>query len=342
MSVKVSIIIAAYNAERFIERCLESVLSQDYNDWELIIVDDGSTDRTREICLEYAKNDSRIQIKSVANGGVSTARNKGIERARGEYVMFIDSDDELEDGALTAMAEATSKYNSPDILRGEFAAIDGNDQELFKSNKCIFASKKFRNIPVKKFYTRHVRQDFFLWLLWIKRSVIGELIFAPGMAYMEDALFILSLLPKVRTAVYTDSVIYRYRKHATAASSILNGEKINDILSLSYKLSEMACKPEYSDYNSYLAKCADNNIETLIMQAYSHSESERSKAVEKLEIDNILKSHIKNFEKIGKESRRYLRLGKKRYFTEMPSHLKHKSRYFKIRRFLSIFVKTGF
>ena len=86
----ISIIIPVYNAEKYLRRCIDSVLSQSFTDFELILVDDGSTDSSPQICDEYASQDSRVKVIHKANGGVSAARNDGLDIAKGEYVTFIE------------------------------------------------------------------------------------------------------------------------------------------------------------------------------------------------------------------------------------------------------------
>ena len=93
--MRLSIIVPVYNAEKFLCECIDSIINQTMVDFELILVDDGSSDGSGAICDAYAAADSRIQVMHVPNGGVSRARNLGIDRARGEYIMFADSDDEL-------------------------------------------------------------------------------------------------------------------------------------------------------------------------------------------------------------------------------------------------------
>lgn len=100
MCKKISIIIPVYNAERFLRRCLNSVLNQSYSNWECIIVDDGSKDSSPAICDEYVKTDSRFKVIHKENGGVSRARNTGLSLVVGEWVTFVDSDDELALDAL--------------------------------------------------------------------------------------------------------------------------------------------------------------------------------------------------------------------------------------------------
>lgn len=100
-----SIIVPVYNVEKFISRCINSVISQSYEKWELILVDDGSPDDSGHICDDFQKKDCRIKVIHKANGGVSTARNVGIERARGEWVGFIDSDDYVESDWLESIVD---------------------------------------------------------------------------------------------------------------------------------------------------------------------------------------------------------------------------------------------
>lgn len=108
MTTKVSIIIPVFNAEGFLNRCINSVLSQCYKNYELILVDDGSTDKSGIICDAYAKSDNRIKVFHKNNGGVSSARNWGIDHAQGEYIIFIDSDDYV----LPDYISNLMKYNS--------------------------------------------------------------------------------------------------------------------------------------------------------------------------------------------------------------------------------------
>lgn len=92
----ISVIVPIYNVERYLEKCVNSILNQSYADLEIILVDDGSHDKCPDICDEYAKHDSRIKVIHRANGGLSDARNAGLDIAKGEYISFIDSDDYID------------------------------------------------------------------------------------------------------------------------------------------------------------------------------------------------------------------------------------------------------
>lgn len=116
--LKISVIIPAYNAASSLRRCLDSIVCCRFDDFEVILVDDGSTDDTPEICDEYSQADRRIRVFHKHNGGVSSARNVGLENARGEWISFVDADDEFSDGALHFLLKAISEQDvdSPDLI----------------------------------------------------------------------------------------------------------------------------------------------------------------------------------------------------------------------------------
>ncbi len=113
-SLKISVIVPAYNAEKTLHRCVDSILAQTFEDFELILVDDGSKDSSGRICDEYAAKDSRIRVVHKSNGGVSSARNAGLDIASGEYVAFIDSDDYIDNDYLLSF----TRYNADLIVSG--------------------------------------------------------------------------------------------------------------------------------------------------------------------------------------------------------------------------------
>ena len=109
---QISIIVPVYNSEKYLDACIDSILSQSFRDFELILVDDGSKDSSAQICDEYASQDTRVRVIHKANGGVSAARNDGLDIAKGEYITFIDSDDWVEREYL----ETLSNYRDYDIV----------------------------------------------------------------------------------------------------------------------------------------------------------------------------------------------------------------------------------
>ena len=114
----ISIIIPVYNVKLYLDNCIQSVIQQSYTDFECILVDDGSTDGSSEICDQWAEKDNRIIIVHQPNGGVSSARNKGLEQAKGEYICFIDSDDWVDVDYLSAMINNLKEKETDLIICG--------------------------------------------------------------------------------------------------------------------------------------------------------------------------------------------------------------------------------
>ena len=112
MNPLISLVIPVYNVEKYLDKCMESVLAQTYDNYEVILVDDGSTDNSGKMCDEYAERDSRVTVYHQKNSGVSVARNVGIENAKGEFISFIDSDDWVDESYLEKLVNAQIKYNA--------------------------------------------------------------------------------------------------------------------------------------------------------------------------------------------------------------------------------------
>ena len=120
MNSKISIIIPVFNVENYLKRCLDSILAQTFREFQVYIVDDGSTDQTGVICDEYAKKDKRITVIHKQNEGVSIARNTAIEMATGEYFLFFDGDDHVEENCLEELYEAAVHQNADAVLYGYY------------------------------------------------------------------------------------------------------------------------------------------------------------------------------------------------------------------------------
>ncbi|PRX42476.1 glycosyltransferase [Salegentibacter salegens] len=123
--LKLSIIVPVYNIEEDLSFCLNSILTQDFKDYELLIINDGSTDNSGDICEDYALKDNRINVYHQKNAGVSAARNLGLEKARGEWICFVDGDDELYPNSLTIVFEEAKKRLSQVIIARAFTYEKG-------------------------------------------------------------------------------------------------------------------------------------------------------------------------------------------------------------------------
>ncbi len=156
--MKFSIIVPIYNVEKYLDDCVKSILNQKFTDFELILVDDGSPDNCGAMCDDYAKTDERVKVIHKPNGGLADARNAGLDEAKGEYIIFIDSDDGMEgDNALSIINDAIEKYNTPDILLkntwGDYDTNCKDTQELLSFLiKLGFKEKKFSLVAWDKIY----------------------------------------------------------------------------------------------------------------------------------------------------------------------------------------------
>lgn len=128
-NIKISILVPVYNVEQYLPRCIESVLTQDFQDWEMILVDDGSTDNCPRICDEYANKDKRIKVIHKLNGGLPSARQVGFINAVGEYLIFLDSDDWLLPNSLCVLINAIQSDGGYDIARSIVCRVDDKGKQ---------------------------------------------------------------------------------------------------------------------------------------------------------------------------------------------------------------------
>ena len=129
---KISIIIPVYNAEQYLEDCLLSISQQTFGDFEILAVNDGSTDRSLEILKKYQEKEPRLKVFSQENKGVSAARNLGVEYAKGEYIIFLDSDDYIENNMIESLLKVAIENQSDIVLCGFYADfVDVNEQLIF-------------------------------------------------------------------------------------------------------------------------------------------------------------------------------------------------------------------
>ena len=208
--MKVSVIIPAYNAEDYIRRCLDSIINQVYKNLEIIVIDDSSTDNTKQIIKEYSEKDSRIiPFYSSLNKGVSASRNIGLKAATGDYIMFVDSDDQLTKEAIRRMIDISNKYNS-DYVDSYHLLIytkDNKKQVSFTEHKVpknvvVYGSLKENN-KVLDTYT-YVTGKLF------KRELIGELQFDENLSRYEDLVFEHQIKTRLKNYVLLNKIVYIY------------------------------------------------------------------------------------------------------------------------------------
>lgn len=229
---KISIIIPAYNVENYIQSCINSILNQSYKNFEIILIDDGSTDKTFEICDKYAQKDQRVRIMRQKNAGAPTALNKGLKEANGKYIWFIDSDDFIEENALEILVNKAEESNADIILFGarsvdykegaptniqndywNLSSVDKKyTQELFNYKNSISWLINLPTVPWNKFH----KKDF---IIKHKIKFDTELL-AP-----YDAFFNLCCYLKNANIIFLDKILYNYRLTTSSTTAKLVSDK---------------------------------------------------------------------------------------------------------------------
>ena len=205
---KISIVIPVYNGEKFLQECIDSVLAQTFIDFEIILVDDGSVDNTAIICDNYVKHDSRINVIHQINGGVTSARRKGVQMAQGEWICFVDSDDTIPPDSLSCLIDVCKKYDT-DFVVGHCNTVTfsyPSQISLDRWRECCCAGEYLAPIPFGKL----IRKSLFTeWVLDIPREINKG----------EDMLMNVRLsfnMTKAPVVVYKK--VYNYRRNAASVS----------------------------------------------------------------------------------------------------------------------------
>lgn len=216
----ISIIVPVFNAERFLPQCIESILCQSYVNWEMIAVDDGSTDKSLEILNAYSAKDPRIHIISKGNEGVSIARNVALSQAKGDYVYFVDADDEVMPNALKILLEEMENTQAT-FVKSDFLPVDETGRQIFVNKRQVIRRKYDGKIlDSENFFRKILMKEYFLWTCLFRRDIIeaNHIQFIPHCRLMEDSAFIAGYLQYSERNVYKDACVYRYRKYENTAS----------------------------------------------------------------------------------------------------------------------------
>ena len=223
-NVKISVIIPVYNAADLLPRAVGSILMQEFDDFEVILVNDGSTDSSASVCDEMAEQDMRVRVIHKDNGGVSSARNAGLDAARGEFVMFVDADDAIHDGSLENMYCRKSDF----VLAGFEKVMDHKVQEKYSPSRsasyngteeiCAFFDKV---LPARNTYILN-SACFKLF----RRSILVDngIRFVEGLSFAEDKIFVMTFLQYVRYVSTVPSVVYSYFLRSGSLSSDMKSE----------------------------------------------------------------------------------------------------------------------
>lgn len=245
----ISVIIPVYKVEAYLKECVDSVLGQNYKDIEVLLVDDGSPDHCPEICDEYAERDSRVRVIHKENGGLSDARNAGLDMAQGEFVMFLDSDDWwIDNKVLDDIVDLINEHNADVVLFDRITyTSDGkihypNTETLKKINDLTFDDAVFE-------LSKHGKFDISAATKVVRAGIIkgNSLRFIKGI-YSEDIDWTFALFQFVHSVAGLERPIYCYRKRVGSITASVGMKNIDDHFSLVEKWSdEVKINASYSE-----------------------------------------------------------------------------------------------
>ena len=219
----ISWIIPVHNTEKYLRECLDSVVTQEFDDYEVIIVDDGSSDQSGQICDEYEKKYDKVHVLHQGEEGVSIARNKAIKMAEGEYLAFMDSDDYVESDYLQKLY-TTAISTKADIVVCNHRRVTEN-RELLEERPSVGGIKEYTTYEAMDALIEDAIIKSFVWDKLFRREVFEGVSFPEG-RYNQDIAIMHEVFGNAKKIVRIDVVLYYYRQHST---SILNsrGEKLN-------------------------------------------------------------------------------------------------------------------
>ncbi len=213
----ISVIVPVYNAEKYLQRCVDSVLAQTFTDFELLLIDDGSKDKSGTICDEYTAKDNRIRVYHNANGGVTFARNFGAEHAEGEWFCFLDADDTMPADALAAMM---NKGNGCDVVIGNKRIVDG----VTLTNE--WQNKEYSRLSAREFLERLIKNEI---SQYITGRMFRRILFNNGtidipreLIMAEDFIMNVQLGNKAQKIAIIQDVVYDYHVYDESVSHTFN------------------------------------------------------------------------------------------------------------------------
>lgn len=234
----VTIIVPAYNAEKYLGECLQSLVNQDYSCIEVLVIDDGSSDNTINISNSFSKIDDRVQTFSKQNSGPGPTRNFGLKHAHGEYVLFVDADDQLKSGSIRD-AVAKIQSDQSDILVYDFSVLNTETETI--TNRSSVISRSFPELDIsttKECLCQIYKQNLgnYVWSMMYRTNFLLEnnIFFTEDVQLLEDVYFMHRLLSNEGRVSYLSKPLYLYRRHSgsmTKHSSVSVCEKSFEMIS---------------------------------------------------------------------------------------------------------------
>ena len=222
----ISVIVPVFNVELYLNQCVNSILSQSFEDYEIILVDDGSTDSSGRICDLLAASHEQIKAYHKANGGLSSARNFGFQKSQGKYVIFIDSDDFWLNNYFLESVYNKCESKEYDVIRAEYVCTDMGGNAIDSSE--IEYKKKYENGTFGSFEMMQniLNGEYFTWLFVFRHDILNDISFNEQLKFQEDIDFAIRLFSKNLNCGYMSMFFYAYRQRE---NSIMSTPKIENL-----------------------------------------------------------------------------------------------------------------
>ncbi len=233
----VSVIVPVYNVAKYLPRCIDSILSQTYSNLEIILVDDGSTDESGAICDKYAKTDTRIQVLHKENGGQSSARNKGLDIASGEFIAFVDADDWVAINYIEVMYLNLTKFNA-DISVISYLKVKEHFSPTLSERK--YSAILFNPIEATEATLYQQKLDSGVWCKLFHRNLFNELRFVNGILY-EDLDIIPRIYLSAKKIVLSNAKLYYYYTRSNSSINTFSTRRL-DVLDVTDRIEDYMAK----------------------------------------------------------------------------------------------------
>ena len=293
-NLKISIILPVYNSEKYLRNCIESIINQTYKNWELIIVNDGSTDNSGLICNEFSNIDNRIFVIHKSNEGVSCARNVALKHIAGDYVTFVDSDDFLEPFTLQTYIDEIYINNSDIIKVGYYKEYKNNNHDIVSTGENFLLNNTWElyKILEKSCYYS------FLWNMCIRRSCLTNIQFDNNISWCEDQIFSYQCYFNCKQISVLKDVCYHYQIHESGSLSDIKDPfiiKIANEKERKYKL--MLNAGFLSEIDKEIEDCYAYRLHRIVdlLYSYNHSFKERLYYSKKCEVRRLIYKEEKIF-----------------------------------------------
>lgn len=279
---EISVIIPVYNVEKYLNECLDSVLAQTFKDFEVICVNDGSTDNSPEILRQYADKDQRVKIVTQSNQGLSMARNNGLKEACGRYVYFVDSDDAIHPQCLE-LAHFLAETNNADLVCFSYAKIKEKMPKVIHFDTKELKSKT-TSFPLKSCFRKKHKIRFNVWTKFYRRKLLNGLEFIPKI-HFEDYPHTFAVMARKPKTVIIDEPLYFYRiNEASISHQKNNPQQIKDYhaglgfvyevysseaLKNEFKLIRRKLVPNILKQQLKRCECADSALKPLMYKAFA-------------------------------------------------------------------------